>query len=547
MKYIIAIIITTVLTGCSMTYRLERKKSRAIAEYTPRESLERKQEEIKSFIEVKRDSTTFYLAPAVKDENGDMVMNINIGEVVVVAKSRTLPERKGKVMIDFVVTLPRELQGNCQSVSVTPWLHKSGEDVPLQELSIRGGLFSRVQQRNYWQFERYKEVFNPDSIRLGRAFEKFIKYPYPEGVRLDSIVENRGKISYFYTQEVPTEGEGKKMLITLKGAVLALDGSSYRLPPADTLQYNISSMLSFIDTTTRYVTRVIEKYAVVNDRNYLSFKVNDTKIIDTLGDNRTQLDRIERLMYALVNQYEFHVDSIILTASASPEGTFQRNTTLAKERAYALRKYLVGKFGNEVDSLITVRWIAEDWNELQRLIGKDERIANKDGILELIRSVKEPDKREVMIKTKFTTEYRYIKENLYPLFRSVNFKYDLRRVGMVKDTIYTTEPDTLYARGVKLLENRQYSKAFSILGEYKDRNSAIALMSLGYDAEAYAVLSKQPATAKAEYLKAVLCSRLGKIDEGRELFIRACNLDETLEYRGKLDPEISKLLEIKLR
>lgn len=547
MKYIIAIIITTVLTGCSMTYRLERKKSRAIAEYTPKERTEQKRKEVKNYIEVKRDSATFYLAPAVTDENGEQMMSLSIDEVVVVAKSRTLPERKGKVMIDFVVTLPRELQGNCQSVSVTPWLHKSGEDVPLQELSIRGGLFSRVQQRNYWQFERYKEVFNPDSIRLGRAFEKFIKYPYPEGVRLDSIVENRGKISYFYTQEVPTEGEGKKMLITLKGAVLALDGSSYRLPPADTLQYNISSMLSFIDTTTRYVTRVIEKYAVVNDRNYLSFKVNDTKIIDTLGDNRTQLDRIERLMYALVNQYEFHVDSIILTASASPEGTFQRNTTLAKERAYALRKYLVGKFGNEVDSLITVRWIAEDWNELQRLIGKDERIANKDGILELIRSVKEPDKREVMIKTKFTTEYRYIKENLYPLFRSVNFKYDLRRVGMVKDTIHTTEPDTLYARGVELLENRQYSKAFSILGEYKDRNSAIALMSLGYYAEAYAVLSKQPATAKTEYLKAVLCSRLGKIDEGRELFIRACNLDETLEYRGKLDPEISKLLEIKLR
>mgnify|MGYP003023598546 CR=1 FL=1 len=545
MKYIIAIIITSVLAGCSMTYRLEQKKSRAIAQYTPKETAEQKRKEIKNYIEVKRDSAIFYLAPSVTDENGEQMMSLSIDEVVVVAKSRTLPERKGKVMIDFVITLPKELQGNCQSVSVIPWLHKFGKDVPLQELSIRGGLFSRVQKRNYWQFERYKEVFNPDSVRLGRAFEKFIKYPYPEGVRLDSIVENRGKISYFYTQEVSTQGEGKKMLITLQGAVLALDGSSYRLPPADTLQYNISSMLSFIDTTTRYVTRVIEKYAVVNDRNHLSFKVNSTAIIDTLGGNSLQLERIENLMDKLINQYEFHVDSIILTASASPEGTFQRNATLAKERAYSLRKYLVGKFGDEVDSLICVKWIAEDWDELQRLIGKDECITNKEGILAIIRSAKEQDKRETMIKTKFPTEYRYIKENLYPLLRSVNFKYDLRRVGMVKDTIHTTEPDTLYARGVELLESRQYLKAISILGEYKDRNSAITLMSLGYDAEAYAVLLEQPATAKTEYLKAVLCSRLGKTDEGRELFIRACNLDETLEYRGKLDPEISKLLEIK--
>ena len=217
MKYIIAIIITSVLAGCSMTYRLEQKKSRAIAQYTPKETAEQKRKEIKNYIEVKRDSAIFYLAPSVTDENGEQMMSLSIDEVVVVAKSRTLPERKGKVMIDFVITLPKELQGNCQSVAVIPWLHKFGKDVPLQELSIRGGLFSRVQKRNYWQFERYKEVFNPDSVRLGRAFEKFIKYPYPEGVRLDSIVENRGKISYFYTQEVSTQGEGKKMLITLQG------------------------------------------------------------------------------------------------------------------------------------------------------------------------------------------------------------------------------------------------------------------------------------------------------------------------------------------
>ena len=94
----------------------------------------------------------------------------------------------------------------------------------------------------------------------------------------------------------------------------------------------MSSMLSFADTTTRFVTMIIEKYAVVNDRNYLSFRVNDTRIIDTLGDNAAQIARIESLMEELIEQREFHVDSIVLTASASPEGSYAQNERLAVRR-----------------------------------------------------------------------------------------------------------------------------------------------------------------------------------------------------------------------
>lgn len=160
--------------------------------------------------------------------------------------------------------------------------------MPLQQISIRGGLFCRVQDRNYWQFDQYVRVFKPDAAAEQRAFERFVKHPYPEGVRLDSIVEGREKISYYYTQEVPTKGEGKTMHVTLAGAVVGLDGSRYDMPPLDTLEYNISSMLTFTDTTRRYLIKVIEKYAVVKDRNYLAFEVGKSDIIDTLETNAVQ-------------------------------------------------------------------------------------------------------------------------------------------------------------------------------------------------------------------------------------------------------------------
>lgn len=542
MKHTSVGLLAVLLASCAVTSRLERRQSRALAEYAPREQAAPKPAEKRNYMTVRHDSTTYYIAEAAKDENGETMAEFRLDEVVVVAKSRTLPERKGKVLVDFVVRLPKELQGGCRSIVVVPHLHKAEGAVPLQELSIRGGLFSRVQDRNYWQFSQYVRLFRPDAAGEQRAFERFVKHPYPQGVRLDSIVEGARDLSYYYSQEVPTRSEGKTMLLTLHGAVVALDGSRYDLPPLDTLRYHISSMLSFADTTTRYVTKIIEKYAVVNDRNYLSFRVNDTRIIDTLGDNAVQLARIESLMSGLVEQREFHVDSIVLTASASPEGSYAQNERLARGRAVALKQRLGQRFGRQVDTLLSVRWVAEDWVELERRIAADSTIAEREAILGLLRTVGNPDRREAELRRRFPKQYRDIRERLYPLLRAVNFKYDLRRVGMVKDTIHTTVPDTLYARGVKLLNERKYNDALRILRSYEDRNTAVALLSLGQDEPAYEVLRRLKEEETVEYLKAVACARMGRIEEGKAAFGRACELQPNFEYRGNLDPEIHELI-----
>ena len=517
MKHTSVGLLAVLLAGCAVTSRLERRQSRVLAEYAPREQAVPKPAEKRNYMTVQHDSTTYYIAEATKDENGETVANFRLDEVVVVAKSRTLPERKGKVLVDFVVRLPKELQGGCRSIVVVPHLHKAEGAVPLQELSIRGGLFSRVQDRNYWQFAQYVRLFRPDAAGEQRAFERFVKHPYPQGVRLDSIVEGAHDLSYYY-------------------------GSRYDLPPLDTLRYHISSMLSFADTTTRYMTKIIEKYAVVNDRNYLSFRVNDTRIIDTLGDNAAQIARIESLMEDLIEQREFHVDSIVLTASASPEGGYAQNERLARGRAAALKQRLGRRFGRQVDTLLCVRWVAEDWDELARLIAADGTIAERDAILSLLRTVGNLDRREAELRRRFPKQYRDIRERLYPLLRAVNFKYDLRRVGMVKDTIHTTAPDTLYARGVELLNEREYNGALRILRPYEDRNTAVAMLSLGHDEQAYEVLCRLKEEATVEYLKAVACARMGRVEEGKAAFRRACELQPNFEYRGNLDPEIRELI-----
>ena len=545
-KIISAGILTGVLYamfGCSVAGRLQRHRTTAsLSQLTRAERQQRQQDYRPQVVKLQRDSNTFYLTPVDTLADGERVMALQIEQVTVVAKMRSIPERNGRVVLDFIVTLPKQLLGRSRSVVITPILHKPDESVPLEDLVIRGGRFSLLQQRDYWQYETYIERFRPDTVGREVAFNRFVKFPYPEDVRLDSLVESRSTVTYYYSQEVKTDETSKKMLVTLQGQVLAVDDSAYRLPPSDTLSYIVSSMLSFVDTVPRYRIRIVDKYLTVEDRNYIQFFVGDTRVVDTLGDNWRQLDKITGLMRQIVEQQEFWVDTITLTAASSPEGAYAFNDRLSQGRAAALKRYLVRRYGRSIDTMLTVRWVAEDWQELTNRIRTDREVVSRDAILELIVAEKNPDRREQAIRQRFPKEYAYIRSVIYPQLRAVNFRYSLRRKGMVKDTIHTTELDTAYARGVQLLQKRKYAKALYILNDYNDRNTVVAHLSLDHNERAMELLATMPKDAVTEYLRAIACSRLGRKAEGREHFLEACRLDGRMEYRGNLDPEIAELL-----
>lgn len=531
------------LFGCSVAGRLQRQQMTAsLSQLTRAERQERQQDYRPQVVKLQRDSNTFFLAPVDTLADGERVMALQIEQVTVVAKMRSIPERNGRVVLDFIVTLPRQLLGKSCSVVITPILHKPDESVALEDLVIRGGRFSLLQERDYWQYETYVERFRPDTEGREAAFNRFVKFPYPEDVRLDSLVEGRSTVTYYYSQEVKTDETSKKMLVTLQGQVLAVDDSAYRLPPSDTLSYVVSSMLSFVDTMPRYRIKVIDKFVTVEDRNYIQFFVGDTRVVDTLGDNRRQLDKITGLIRQIVEQQEFYVDTITLTAASSPEGAYAFNDRLSQGRAAALKRYLVRRYGRSIDTMLTVRWVAEDWQELTNRIRTDREVVSRDAILELIVAEKNPDRREQAIRLRFPKEYAYIRSVIYPQLRAVNFRYSLRRKGMVKDTIHTTELDTAYARGVQLLQKRKYAKALYILNDYNDRNTVVAHLSLDHNERAMELLATMPKDAVTEYLRAIACSRLGRKAEGREHFLEACRLDGRMEYRGNLDPEIAELL-----
>ena len=470
--------------------------------------------------------------------DGEQMGVMDIAEVRVVSKMRTIPERGGEVTLDFVVTIPKELLGRSRNVIITPELHDEVGPKALENLIIRGALIDKIQRRDYWQYETYVSRFSPTAEDAQRMYNRFVKFPRPEDARLDSLVENSSHITYYYSQSIKTDETTKRMQITLGGRVEGADNTTYKLPASDTISYSVSSMLSFLDLSPRFKIKIVDKYVVVSDRNFIQYPLGRCDIIDTLGNNSAELEKIKALMREITEQDEFYVDTITLTATSSPEGAFALNNRLSERRAVALKNYL----GRSVEKLITVKWIAEDWEVLSELIRRDAQVLNRAEILKIIESEKDLDSREYLIRGRYTKDYNYIREHLYPQLRGVNFRYNLRRKGMVKDTLHTTELDTLYARGVKLLQQRQYPKALYILNSYNDRNTIIALLSMGHDERALGVLDRQPQNATTHYLRAVVFARLNRREEALDEYEKACKLEPRMEFRANLDPEITKLV-----
>ena len=202
------------------------------------------------------------------------------------------------------------------------------------------------------------------------------------------------------------------------------------------------------------------------------------------------------------------------------------------------------KFGHEVDTLIRTRSIGEDWTLLKRLIRHNSDVPNWEKITDMIDQSSNLDVTEPQIRQQFPKDYAYMKQILYPQLRAVDFRYNLRRVDMVKDTVVLTVLDTTYMRGVQQLRDRDYVGALRTLNDYKCQNLAIVLLSLSYDEAAFEILEQLPPAEKnprTDYLSAIALSRMNRPREGLEYYLKAIQADPVLKFRGNLDPEIQIL------
>ena len=172
---------------------------------------------------------------------------------------------------------------------------------------------------------------------------------------------------------------------------------------------------------------VAEKIRELDKRAYIDFPVNRTELNPLYRRNPEQLDSIIKTINTLKEDKNLTVLAVNIHGFASPEGHFDNNDRLAKERAQTLTQY-VQRMVRLDEGIFTVSYTAEDWDGLRKFIA-ESNMEHKQQILDLANdtSLKE-DEREAKIKAVYPDEYRFLLTACYPALRHSDYhiKYKVR-------------------------------------------------------------------------------------------------------------------------
>lgn len=382
--------------------------------------------------------------------------------------------------------------------------------------------------------------------RADKMYGRYVKDPIVvEGIRLDTVLTSvDGDFIYRYMHTFRSRPGLKKVMITLSGDMYERGECIHHLPFPDELTYYISSLSTMADMTPKYRMIILQRRVYDNTKALIDFAQGSSAVDTSLSDNASELRRIRKCIEDVVSRNEYELDSLVITASCSPEGSFAHNRKLSSARSEAIRKH-IGSYVPEEwrDSCLKTSLMPENWEQFRRIVKNDTVMAPSAvrRILDITDGMKDPDAAERKLSR--MQEYRYMRERIYPKLRSVSFDFHLHRTGMLKDTVHTTEPDTLYMSGLEALKSLDYRKAVEILRPYDDYNSALAFMSADYNHSALDVLNRlDDHDARVCYLKAMVLSRLGMYDEAMKYFELSIAYDPYLEYRANLDPEMFRLV-----
>ena len=403
-----------------------------------------------------------------------------------------------------------------------------------------------------------------------KMYRKYVKAPIVhEGLRLDTVITAaNGDFIYNYVQTITTRPKLRKVDVVLSGDIFEQDKRLYEIPETEPLTYYISSLSAFVDGTPRYKKQITSRRVQANTACYIDFEQGSAEIDEDMSNNHFEIGRIKQNLASLIENKVFDLDSIIVTASCSPEGSVPFNTKLSQRRSESVSRYfdeyirayrdslreenlvhvyfdgmaeedIPGQGENEV--VFISRNNPENWRMLDVLVEQSEVLTeNEKQIYRDIREIENLDLREQSLS--WQDFYPHLREVLYPRLRTVKFDFHLHRKGMVKDTIQTTVLDEEYMAGVQAIRDRDYETAIRILRPYKDYNAAVAFCAMDYNASALAILETLPETDQVHYMLAVIYSRQGRDRDAVEHYLKACKLTPSYWHRGNLDPEIAALI-----
>ncbi|MCH5223168.1 MAG: DUF3868 domain-containing protein [Muribaculaceae bacterium] len=183
----------------------------------------------------------------------------------------------------------------------------------------------------------------------------------------------------------------------------------------------------------------------LSGRAFVDFPVNKIVIYPDYRNNTYELGKIIATIDSVKNDPDITVTSIFIKGTASPEGPYDNNVYLAKNRTIALKEYVTNLYHFPKD-FIQTDYNPVDWPGLREWL-ETHNINHKEEILAIVNSTIPDFERNSKIKRDFPKEYEWLHLNVYPALRHSDYRieYQIREFTNLEEIaeIMRTKPQKL--------------------------------------------------------------------------------------------------------
>lgn len=154
----------------------------------------------------------------------------------------------------------------------------------------------------------------------------------------------------------------------------------------------------------------------------VKFARSETTVDPSYLDNEAQIARIVSTIDSIKAMDNCEITGMWMKGYASPEGPYDINERLARERVAALRDYIADSY-SIVFRCVDSNHEPEDWAGLGVLV-ESSSLPHKDEIQRIIESSLTPDEKDRRISREYPDDYTVIRDEFYPLLRHTDYKVE---------------------------------------------------------------------------------------------------------------------------
>lgn len=202
----------------------------------------------------------------------------------------------------------------------------------------------------------------------------------------------------------------------------------------------------------------------------LTFPVGKSKLNMELGDNRAEMNRLLAGLKEIENNPDMAIKSFTISGTASPEGNYNSNLRLSKERMEAAMDVILQGLSPATRKSIDVKTEASvaSWSDVVSLLKADGRNEEAEVVAGIVSKYPKNISRQSALIAALPS-YGLIKDTYLPRLRNVQYEFVTSRYRYLTDD----EIKQLYATNSKDMSRYEFWRLYTQAADTAERETII--------------------------------------------------------------------------